>query len=57
MNIEDVIPMTFQEAVNRKLNKMICMKCYAKNPIGATRCRRCGYKGPRPKNKERKGNK
>ena len=52
-----MISMTFQEAVNRKLNKLICMKCYAKNPIGAKKCRRCGYKGLRPKNKERKGNK
>ncbi|HIP57783.1 MAG TPA: 50S ribosomal protein L40e, partial [Archaeoglobus profundus] len=26
-------------------------------PIRATRCRKCGYKGLRPKSKERKGKK
>ncbi len=47
--------MTFQEAVNRLLNKKICMRCNARNPPNAKRCRRCGYKGLRPKAKERRG--
>ena len=44
----------FDEAVNRMLIKKICMNCSARNSIRATSCRRCGYKGLRPKNKERK---
>jgi len=55
IGMRGMIQMTFAEAVNRKLNKKICMKCYAKNPPNATRCRRCGYTGLRPKRKERKG--
>ncbi|MEM0161143.1 MAG: 50S ribosomal protein L40e [Thermoplasmata archaeon] len=47
--------MTFHEAVVRKLNKKICMNCYAKNPMSATRCRRCGYTHLRPKAKEKRG--
>ncbi|MDD1671653.1 MAG: hypothetical protein LUO82_01455 [Methanomicrobiales archaeon] len=30
------------------------MKCNARNAIRATRCRKCNYKGLRPKNRERK---
>ena len=26
------------------LNYKICMKCYARNPISAVKCRRCGSK-------------
>ncbi|MCD6370025.1 MAG: 50S ribosomal protein L40e [Thermoplasmata archaeon] len=47
--------MTFHEAVNRLLNKKICMKCYARNPPNATRCRRCGSHQLRPKAKEKRG--
>ncbi len=47
--------MTFQEAVNRILLKKICMKCNARNPLNARKCRRCGYKGLRLKAKERRG--
>lgn len=47
--------MVFAEAVERMLNKKICMKCYARNPISAKKCRRCGYKGLRMKRKEMKG--
>src|SRR3970040_2009920 len=42
----------FPEAEKRLLIKMICMKCYARNAIRATRCRKCGSKELRPKAKE-----
>lgn len=42
----------FPEAERRRLHKMICMKCYARNAMRATRCRRCGSKELRPKAKE-----
>ncbi|MEW6070023.1 MAG: 50S ribosomal protein L40e [Candidatus Thermoplasmatota archaeon] len=45
----------FREASQRLLNKLICMNCYARNPPRATRCRKCGYKGLRPKAKESRG--
>ncbi|MAK84692.1 MAG: hypothetical protein CL998_03605 [Euryarchaeota archaeon] len=32
------------------------MRCNARNAVRAVRCRKCGYKGLRPKNIERKGN-
>ncbi len=44
----------FPEAEARLLDKLICMRCNARNPIGAEKCRRCGSKRLRPKNKERK---
>jgi len=44
----------FDEAINRLLLKQICMSCSARNSQRATRCRRCGYKGLRPKSRERK---
>ena len=44
----------FPEAEARKLVKKICMNCYARNSIRATRCRKCGYKGLRLKSRERK---
>ncbi|MDH7508487.1 MAG: 50S ribosomal protein L40e [Methanomassiliicoccales archaeon] len=44
----------FKEAEERLLNKKICMKCYARNALRATRCRRCGYSGLRVKSKESK---
>ncbi|HEQ78892.1 MAG TPA: 50S ribosomal protein L40e [Euryarchaeota archaeon] len=44
----------FPEAEARMLNKRICMKCYARNPPKATRCRKCNYSGLRPKSKESK---
>ncbi|MHB8606188.1 MAG: 50S ribosomal protein L40e [Thermoplasmatota archaeon] len=31
----------FPEAEARNLRKKICMHCYARNPIKATRCRKC----------------
>ncbi len=40
--------------VERRLDRMICMKCNARNPPGAKRCRKCGSKDLRPKHKEKK---
>lgn len=42
----------FPEAEKRLLHKMICMQCYARNAMRATRCRKCGSKELRPKAKE-----
>ena len=39
---------------DRLLGKQVCMRCNARNPEGATRCRKCGYKKLRPKAKERR---
>jgi large subunit ribosomal protein L40e len=39
----------------RRLSRKICMHCYARNPIKAKQCRRCGYKGLRVKAKESRG--
>ncbi|PMB77042.1 MAG: 50S ribosomal protein L40e [Fervidicoccus fontis] len=36
----------------RVLDKLVCRKCGALNPIGATKCRRCGSKDLRPKKKK-----
>ncbi|MCS4541213.1 MAG: 50S ribosomal protein L40e [Euryarchaeota archaeon] len=44
----------FPEAEKRLLLKKICMRCKARNPVGATRCRKCGYPALRPKSKELK---
>jgi len=43
---------SFKEAEARNLEKMICMRCNARNAKEATRCRKCGYKNLRPKAKE-----
>ncbi|MBN2518831.1 MAG: 50S ribosomal protein L40e [Candidatus Altiarchaeota archaeon] len=45
----------FEEAEIRNLKMKICMKCNARNPIKATRCRKCNSKALRMKNKETKG--
>jgi large subunit ribosomal protein L40e len=45
---------SFEEAEARILEKMICMRCNARNSQEATRCRKCGYKNLRPKAKERR---
>jgi large subunit ribosomal protein L40e len=42
----------FLEAESRILKKKICMKCSARNPMSATRCRRCGGDELRMKSKE-----
>ena len=49
------VPMPFPEAVERLLNKKVCMNCSARNPPKAVQCRRCGYKGLRVKSRERSG--
>lgn len=47
------LPMArFPEAERRRLHKMICMQCYARNAMRATRCRKCGSRELRPKAKE-----
>ncbi len=43
---------SFDAAEKRTLNKMICMRCNARNPPKADRCRKCGYAKLRPKAKE-----
>ena len=45
----------FPEAEARTLNKLICMNCNSRNPLKATKCRRCNSKRLRTKSKERKG--
>ena len=47
--------MPFEEAMKRLFMKKICMRCNARNPWRATKCRKCGYKGLRPKAKEPRG--
>ncbi|MGA7861088.1 MAG: 50S ribosomal protein L40e [Thermoplasmata archaeon] len=47
--------MPFPEAVNRLLQKRICMNCSARNSPRAVQCRKCGYNGLRPKSRERSG--
>ena len=42
----------FPEAEKRLLDKKICMDCHAKNPVRATKCRKCGHKNLRMKAKE-----
>ncbi len=42
----------FPEAEARLLIKKICMNCYARNAVRATRCRKCGSKELRMKAKE-----
>jgi len=43
---------SFPEAEARLLDKMICMRCNARNPQRADTCRRCGSKKLRAKAKE-----
>lgn len=39
---------------DRLLGKQVCMRCNARNPQRASRCRKCGYDKLRPKAKERR---
>lgn len=41
----------FPEAEARLLNKLICMKCGARNAPKAARCRKCNSKDLRPKSR------
>ncbi|SEP63883.1 LSU ribosomal protein L40E [Natrinema salaciae] len=43
---------SFDAAEKRMLEKMICMRCNARNSKRANRCRKCGYAKLRPKAKE-----
>ena len=49
------MPITDPELIaiveKRVLNKLVCRKCGALNPPGATKCRRCRSKNLRPKKK------
>ncbi|MEM0149507.1 MAG: 50S ribosomal protein L40e [Candidatus Micrarchaeaceae archaeon] len=41
--------------VDAELSRIwICKRCKARNNAGSTKCRKCGYKYLRPKNKESK---
>lgn len=43
---------SFDAAEARTLDKLICMRCNARNPKGASTCRKCGYHNLRPKASE-----
>ena len=45
----------FPETEPRLFNFKICMKCNARNPRLATKCRKCGSRALRNKRKEVKG--
>ncbi|MFB6150448.1 MAG: 50S ribosomal protein L40e [Haloarculaceae archaeon] len=44
----------FEPAEERVLSKQICMRCNARNPLGADNCRKCGYGNLRRKSRERR---
>ena len=43
---------SFDPAEQRNLDKLICMRCNARNPQRADNCRKCGYGNLRPKARE-----
>jgi large subunit ribosomal protein L40e len=43
---------SFDKAEERLFTKLICMRCNARNPQRAERCRKCGYARLRPKARE-----
>ncbi len=43
---------SFDAAEKRMLDRLICMRCNARNSPRAKSCRKCGYKNLRPKAKE-----
>ncbi|MDV3103098.1 50S ribosomal protein L40e [Thermococcus waiotapuensis] len=45
----------FPEAEARIFKKYVCKRCGATNPWKAEKCRKCGYKGLRPKAREPRG--
>jgi large subunit ribosomal protein L40e len=45
---------SFDAAEARTLEKLICMRCNARNPERADSCRKCGYKRLRPKARDRR---
>lgn len=40
------------DRITRLLEKKICYRCNANNPMRADKCRKCGYKNLRKKAKE-----
>jgi len=42
-------PILREIAKKALLDYKICMRCYARNPPSATKCRRCGSRKLRPK--------
>jgi len=44
----------FPEADKRLFDMKICMRCNARNPIRATKCRKCGYSKLRRKARDRR---
>lgn len=44
----------FAEAEARIFEKLICMRCNARNPPRADNCRKCGYGNMRQKARERR---
>jgi len=42
----------FEKAEDRLLDKAICMRCNARNPTDADKCRKCGHGNLRPKARE-----
>lgn len=47
----------FPEAEAKLLHMKICMKCNARNPVRAHKCRKCGYKGLRTKSNKHRASK
>jgi len=45
----------FSEAEKKLFEVKVCMKCNARNPSDASKCRKCNYKGLRIKSKEGRG--
>ena len=45
----------FDVAEKRLFGVKICMRCNTHNPMKAVKCRKCGYRGLRPKAKESRG--
>ena len=44
-------PQTRRIANNRNINVKICLRCNAHNAVRAKRCRKCGYRRLRLKNR------
>lgn len=49
MTVPVTDPVKLEIASKRILEKLVCRKCGALNPPGATKCRRCRSKNLRPK--------
>ena len=51
---KEVEMVRFPEADKRLFDMKICMRCNARNPIKATKCRKCGYSKLRRKARDRR---